>query len=203
LKQFHTQVNSKAEKTKQHIIEQAAPIFNEKGISGTSIDDVLHAAKVAKGCLYNHFEDKAALSSEVADYLLKKITDNVSAAVGAAKSSHEKILAYLDFNKDALNPAIRGGCPIFNFAVESDDNHPVIKDKVKSVLETSQNLFANILKTGIKNGEYDPSLKADEFAIKLFSSVEGTIVICRVLNSNKPMLTLIKSLKKELEEYLL
>jgi hypothetical protein len=63
-------------------------------------------------------------------------------------------------------------------------------------------LFSSILKTGIKNGEYNDTLKADEFAIKLFASVEGTIVICRVLDSNKPMHTLIKSLKKELEEYL-
>ena len=38
---------SKAEKTKQMIIEQAAVIFNEKGVAGTSIDDILKASKVA------------------------------------------------------------------------------------------------------------------------------------------------------------
>ncbi|HEY9045367.1 MAG TPA: TetR/AcrR family transcriptional regulator [Ohtaekwangia sp.] len=195
-------MTSKAEKTKQYIIERAAPIFNEKGIAGTSVDDVLKAASVAKGCLYNHFEDKAALSSDVADYLLEKISSSVGAVISKADTAHGKILAYLEFSKNPFETPVNGGCPIFNLAVESDDNNPKIREKVKVAFEASHKLFSSILKMGIKSGEYKESLNADEFAIKLYSSIEGTIVICRVVNSNKPMLTLIKSLKKELEEYL-
>ncbi len=194
---------TKAEKTKQRIIEKAAPIFNEKGISGTSIDDVLHAAQVAKGCLYNHFEDKAALSNEVADYLLNKITSNSIGAINKGQTAHEKICSYMDFSRDALNTSIQGGCPIFNFAVEADDNNPVVKEKVKSSMEGALKNFSSILKSGIKNGEYDSSLNPDEFALKLFSSIEGTTLICRVLNSNKPMHTLLRGLRTELESYLL
>lgn len=196
-------MTSKSERTKQHIIEQAAPIFNEKGISGTSVDDVLKAANVAKGCLYNHFEDKAALSGEVADYLLKRITDKVSFTINKQSSARDKIFAYLDFNKNPLEPPIEGGCPIFNLAVECDDNYPHIKEKIKTTFESSQKLFSSILKSGIKNGEFSEALNADEFAIKMFSSIEGAIVICRVLNNNKPILSVIKSLKKELDTYLL
>jgi TetR/AcrR family transcriptional regulator, transcriptional repressor for nem operon len=193
---------SKAERTKQFIIEQAAPIFNEKGISGTSVDDVLKAAQVAKGCLYNHFEDKATLSSEVADYLLYQITTKVSAAINVENSAHAKILAYLDFNKTPLQTPIKGGCPIFNLAVESDDNNPEIREKVGHALDSTHKAFTAILKAGIKNGEFKESLNAEEFALKMFAAIEGTIVICRVLNSNKPMVTVIKSLKKELQEHL-
>lgn len=64
---------TKAEKTKQFILETAAPLYNEKGVSGVSIDDVLAAAKVTKGCLYGHFENKEDLSLQVVDLLLKKI----------------------------------------------------------------------------------------------------------------------------------
>jgi len=46
---------TKAERTRQFIIEQAAPLFNERGVAGVSIDDVLKVTRVAKGCLYGHF----------------------------------------------------------------------------------------------------------------------------------------------------
>lgn len=196
-------MSTKAEKTKQFIIEQAAPIFNEKGIAGTSVDDVLKAAKVAKGCLYNHFDDKADLACEVTDYLLDRISKEVGAVIHKENSAHQKILAYLEFNKETFNTPVQGGCPIFNLAVESDDNNPVIKEKVKSALEGTHKLFTSILKHGIRNGEYHESLNAEEFALKLYASVEGTLLICRVVGTNKPMLTLIRGLKKELEEYLL
>ena len=48
---------TKAEKTKQLILEKAGPIYNAKGVNGTAIDDVLDAAKITKGCLYSHFEN--------------------------------------------------------------------------------------------------------------------------------------------------
>ena len=46
---------TKAENTKQRILETAGPLYNAKGINGTAIDDVLDAANVTKGCLYSHF----------------------------------------------------------------------------------------------------------------------------------------------------
>ncbi|MFA6249149.1 MAG: TetR/AcrR family transcriptional regulator, partial [Mucilaginibacter sp.] len=49
---------SKGESTKQIIIERATPIFNKKGIFGTSMSDIMEAAKLSKGSLYVHFEDK-------------------------------------------------------------------------------------------------------------------------------------------------
>lgn len=189
---------SKAERTKQFIIEQAAPIFNEKGIAGTSIDDVLHAAKVAKGCLYNHFENKEALSNETADFLLKKITGRIGAVMGKETSAKAKIYAYLDFSKNPLDTFIEGGCPILNMAVEADDNNPAIKQKVRDTMVAGQKMFSAVLKEGIKNGEFTDALDPEEFAFKLFTAIEGATVVCRVLDSVKPMLSLIRNLKKEL-----
>ena len=65
---------TKAERTKQFILETAAPIFNQKGISGVNIDDVLDAAKLTKGCLYGHFEGKEDLALQVVDFMLESLT---------------------------------------------------------------------------------------------------------------------------------
>ena len=72
---------TKAEKTKQFILETAAPLYNEKGISGVSIDDVLEATKLTKGCIYGHFNGKDDLSEQVIDYSLNKISVKMSTIV--------------------------------------------------------------------------------------------------------------------------
>ncbi|WP_426671230.1 TetR/AcrR family transcriptional regulator [Mucilaginibacter sp. McL0603] len=192
---------TKAERTKRFILEKAAPIYNEKGLAGTLVDDILEATRLTKGSIYSHFENKEDLSIQVADYLLDNICYGIGQAMKKETSAKSKIFAYLDFNKTPLNTYISGGCPIFNLAVESDDNHGLIKSKVCNVLTASQKTFANILKAGIENGEFNASLDPEAYAFKMFAAIEGATVMCRNMNNDQPMAGLIESLKNELRAY--
>lgn len=194
---------TKAERTKQFILETAAPIFNQKGISGANIDDVLAATKLTKGCLYGHFENKEDLVLQVVDYMLLKNTEKLMMNIGKGKTAKAKVFAYLDYYKDPLDTYFKGGCPIFNMAVESDDNNPAIKEKVSSVLRQGQELFVITLNKGIKDGEFHDKLDAAGYAFKAVASVEGAVVLCRMMNTAKPMQGLIKNLKSELNSYAL
>lgn len=192
---------TKAERTKQFILETAAPIYNEKGISGVNIDDILTATKLTKGCLYNHFENKEDLTEQVVDILLKKITDQVKLEVSKGKTVKAKLFNFLDFYKDPIHTFISGGCPIINTAVDADDNYPAIKEKVAAVFRSGQEDLTNLIKAGVENGEFSKDIDASVMAFKIVASVEGGIVMCRVLDSTKPMYSLVKSLKSELEQY--
>lgn len=192
---------TKAEKTKQFILETAAPLYNKKGISGVNIDDVLEETKLTKGCLYGHFENKDDLTAQVVDLMLKKVSDRMSLAVLNAKTTKAKISAFLDFYKDPINTYVSGGCPIFNTAVEVDDNYPLIKQKVAAVFRLGQDGLTSILKEGIEKGEYSSELDPVVFAFKLVAATEGGIVMCRTMDTMKPMQSLIKNLKAELEQY--
>ena len=192
---------TKAEKTRQFILEKAAPLFNEKGISGVNIDDVLAATKLTKGCLYGHFESKEDLSTHVVDLLLARTREQLLIAVGHGKTAKAKIFAYLDFYKDPLNTKLRGGCPIFNIAVESDDHYPGIKEKIAEVLRKGQEEFAGVVKYGVDQGEFSNKIDPSLIAFKFVAAIEGAIVMCRVMNTAKPMQSLIKSLKAEIESY--
>lgn len=192
---------SKAERTKQFILETAVPLYNEKGISGVNIDDILEATKLTKGCLYGHFENKEDLSEQVIDLSLKMVSDRIRASVYQAKTVKGKVFAFLDFYKNPIETYISGGCPIFNTAVEADDNYPLIKEKVAKVFRSGQQELAAVLQEGINNGEFSSKLDPVVFAFKLAASVEGGIVMCRVMGTAKPMQGLVKSLKSELEQY--
>jgi len=192
---------SKAERTKQFILETAAPLFNQKGISGVNIDDVLAATRLTKGCLYGHFESKEDLSLQVVDYMLNDINLQIAATISKGKTAREKVFAFLDFYKDPFNTHISGGCPIFNNAVESDDHFPVIKEKIAGILRQGQETFAAILRKGIEDGEFSDKLDPVVYAFKATAAVEGGLVMCRTMNTAKPMHGLIKSLKAELDSY--
>ncbi|QNK63495.1 TetR/AcrR family transcriptional regulator [Pedobacter sp. PAMC26386] len=192
---------TKAERTKQFILETAAPIFNQKGISGANIDDVLAAAKLTKGSIYGHFENKEDLALQVVDFMLQNNGDKITAIISKEKKAKAKVFAFLDFYKDPLNTYLCGGCPVFNIAVESDDNFPDIKEKVAGIIRQGQELFVSILSQGIKNGEFSDRLDPVVFAFKAVAAVEGGLIMCRTINSVKPMHGLIKNLKAELNSY--
>ncbi|HLA56903.1 MAG TPA: TetR/AcrR family transcriptional regulator [Flavobacterium sp.] len=191
----------KADRTKQHIIEQAAPLFNQKGIAGTSIDDVLVAAQITKGCLYSHFEGKEALSIEVVDYLLDKVTSRAKAAINKEVTAKKKLYAYLDLYKDPLNPMVAGGCPILNFGTEADDTNVLVREKVKAVIGNSIKNFTAIINTGIQDKEFRPEFNAEEFSLKMYAIIEGSIMIGRVMQSSRQMETVVAMLKKEIRSY--
>jgi TetR/AcrR family transcriptional repressor of nem operon len=192
---------SKAERTKRFILETAAPLFNQKGISGVNIDDVLEATKLTKGCLYGHFEGKEDLSLQVVDYMLNEIGLKMAATISKGKTAREKVFAFFDFYKDPINTHISGGCPIFNNAVESDDHFPAIREKIASVLRQGQETFAAILRKGIEDGEFSHKLDPVVYAFKATAAIEGGLIMCRTMNTAKPMYGLIKSLKAELDSY--
>ncbi|PTS99851.1 TetR/AcrR family transcriptional regulator, partial [Pedobacter sp. HMWF019] len=183
---------TKAERTKQFILETAVPLYNEKGISGVNIDDVLEATKLTKGCLYGHFENKEDLSDQVVDLALKKISDRVRVEVSKGKTAKGKLFAFMDFYKNPIETYISGGCPIFNTAVEADDNYPDIKRKVAKVFRVGQEEITAVLQEGINNGEFSVELDPVVFAFKMVAAIEGGVVMCRVMDTIKPMHGLLK-----------
>lgn len=48
-------------RTHEHILETAEALFLRKGISETSMNDIVAESGLSKGAIYNHFENKEAL----------------------------------------------------------------------------------------------------------------------------------------------
>lgn len=51
--------------TKRALTKQAASLFGDHGYAGTSLDEVVAAARVTKGALYHHFSNKLDLFESV------------------------------------------------------------------------------------------------------------------------------------------
>jgi TetR/AcrR family transcriptional regulator, transcriptional repressor for nem operon len=191
---------SKAERTKQFIIETAAPIINKKGMAGTSMSDIMEATKLAKGGIYGNFESKDEICKEAYTYLSSTLAGRLNEAVTGGKTAKEKLHNLLDVY---LNKSLAGGCPILNFGMEADDTHPEIKEKVKRSIFSAQNRISGILEFGIENNEVSKGIDVKNFSTKIFTMIEGGILCRRIMDSDDMLLTVIETIKKEFESYLI
>ncbi|HXO76853.1 MAG TPA: TetR/AcrR family transcriptional regulator [Puia sp.] len=192
---------SKGEDTRQFIIEKAAFLYNQKGIAGTSISDIMEATGLAKGGVYRRFESKEEITLEVFDYLAKRLFDSINTAIKDKVTATEKLVALLDHYYDRLVMAKQGGCPLLNFGVESDDTDPLLRDRVGKGIKAIQDQISRIVADGIKTGEFRGSVDAGQFGIKMFNLLEGTILACRVLHSKTQMKMLADMLKVEIHGF--
>jgi TetR/AcrR family transcriptional regulator, transcriptional repressor for nem operon len=193
---------TKGEETRQFIIECSAPIFNRKGLAATAMSDIMEATRLSKGSLYVHFENKDVLAHTAVDHNLELLGSKLMAVLNKCKTAKDKLFAYLDLFEDPLHPPVAGGCPMLNFGMEADETNPVVKDKVNRVVELSQQIIADLIKEGIKKGEFKSTWNYRDFATLMFASIEGGNLICRVGGNNHKMKIITSNLKKMISEQL-
>jgi len=179
---------NKGDVTKEHIIKQAATLFNTKGYSGGSMSELMALTGLKKGGIYNHFQTKEELAIEAFDYSIQMINEALYDITKAEPTMTGKLKAIVNFYKDyPLNSVISGGCPILNTTVEADDTNPLLKERVQHALNDWIGGLVSVINKGIKTGEFKPGIKAKEAAIIIISSIEGGIVLTRSFDDGKYM----------------
>ena len=194
---------SKGENTKLRIIEDATPIFNKKGIFGTSMSDIMEVAKLSKGSLYVHFADKDSLAFAVLEHSIALQNQKLSTSMDHIDAPYEKLLAYLQVYHDPMNPTVPGGCPMMNFGIEADDNFPLVKERVNKAVEARQLFLEGIIKRGIEEGIFKADWNYPEFAKLMFATIQGGIMICRIAGSNAKMKGILQQLKSLIQAQLI
>lgn len=191
---------NKAQRTRRHIIEKTAPLFNMNGFDGTSLTALCRVTGLTKGALYGNFTDKEELAAEAFRYTISKMRSVGSRSMLSQGSYRSKLDALLDFFLHAvLNPPVRGGCPLLNTAVEADDHRPSMRKVVVEELEKSVNSMTKILDKGKAMGEFRKDLNSRETAMLFFCAIEGAIMYSRVSASKEAMMIVTKSLKSTVD----
>lgn len=176
---------SKAERTKQRIIEKAAIIFNQNGYAGTSIVDIMKMTGLQKGGIYNHFRSKEEIALAAFDYTVELLKKNVLAEVLDKNHAIERLHAFIDgFKGFTQAPTIIGGCPILNTAVESDDTHPALRIRTQQAVSEIRALIESVVELGIRQQEVVATADPEEIAIIILSTIEGAIMLSKLYGTD-------------------
>ncbi|MFD2936729.1 TetR/AcrR family transcriptional regulator [Spirosoma flavum] len=175
---------SKAERTRQFIIETTAGIFNTKGYAGTALSDLTQATGLTKGSIYGNFDSKEEVALACFDYNLAKINRVVQQRMQQVSSFHDKLSVYAQFYHSFTQAAFpKGGCPILNTAIEADDTNNLLKDKAsKAVLNWKKNII-ELIRAGVEAGEFKKDVAAEQTALSIIALIEGGLMIARVTNN--------------------
>ena len=74
----------KGARTRARIVEEAAALIHERGVAGTTLEDVKVAAEVSGSQMYHYFPDKDELVQAVIDYQADTIVNRNRQALGGA-----------------------------------------------------------------------------------------------------------------------
>ncbi|MGV3632332.1 MAG: TetR/AcrR family transcriptional regulator [Bacteroidota bacterium] len=176
---------TKAERTKQFIIEKTAPVFNEKGYAGTSMNDLVEATGLTKGSIYGNFENKDEVALAAFDHNFGQVVTYLKNKIEARSNAVDKLLVYPETYRDFLQlPFLRTGCPLLNTSTEADDTHPALREKAVNALNFWKASVERLISQGIERKEIKAKTRAAEFAVILMSLIEGAVMQAKLKHSS-------------------
>ena len=171
----------KGEQTRQHILLRAARVFNQKGYSGSSLNDVLRATGLKKGGIYNHFDSKEQLAVEALDTAVAIVAKRFEQALSGKRHAADRLLAILGvFRNYATDPPVPGGCPIMNTAIESDDGNPALRRHARQAMDQFRGMLRTVVAKGLERGELRPGPDPEQIAILLTAALEGGLMLSKL-----------------------
>lgn len=172
---------SKAERTRQFIIEKTAPVFNAKGFAGTSLVDLTEATGLTKGSIYGNFENKDEVAMAAFDFNFEQVTQYMKSRILSKQNAIERLLTYPEVYRNFLKiPFLKPGCPILNTSTEADDTHPGLRQKAADALAFWKRSVENQVKRGITRNEIRADVDPAAFAVVLCSLIEGAVMQAKV-----------------------
>jgi AcrR family transcriptional regulator len=170
---------TKGERTRQHVVEASAPVFNTKGYWGASMRDVLDATGLEKGGVYNHFASKDDLAVAALEYNAHLVGDLIRASLKGRYDAVDRLVAVIEVYRNfAVDPPLPGGCPLMNAAIDADDTHPQLRDRSQELFgDLLDGTLARIVERGLERGQIRPGTDPLAVASVVMSAVEGALML--------------------------
>jgi TetR/AcrR family transcriptional regulator, acrAB operon repressor len=169
-----------AEATRHSLLDAAEHLFQARGVSHTSLNDIANAAGTTRGAIYWHFKDKADLFNAMMERVTLPLEETL-ACVGARAAVLDDPLLELRasllgaLHKTATDDQTRRVFEVATHQVEYNDEMHAVRDRHLRVRNecmdrTAQGLQAAALKQSVKL-----SMPVQSAALGLHVIVDGLI----------------------------
>lgn len=177
---------TKAERTRQFIIERSSAIFNTRGYDSTSLSDIQNATKLTKGAIYGNFANKKELAIAAYEHNFSSLMEKISALMKHTHSAKSALMAYANFYVQNWETVFKvGGCPMLNAAVEADDHLHYLRDAVRKSMQRFMKILQKTIEEGQARNEFKADVNSEEYAATIFTIMEGNILLAKTMNDPK------------------
>jgi TetR/AcrR family transcriptional repressor of nem operon len=163
------------QQTRRRILKTAVRLFNRKGFSAVTIDEIMTAAELTHGGFYRHFGSKEELYAEAVRHFLYKDAperwQKGSADAGEPEQPFARFVADAYLSRDHLDD-VDGSCPLIGLSSDVAHSGQAVKAAYREVAERMIQIF----ETGSKKPE------AREQALVHVALCVGGMVLARAID---------------------
>ena len=169
--------------SKERMIAAARRLFREHGYLGTALSDVIAESAAPRGSIYFHFPGgKEELATEVTLLHASHRIADINRAAANTRTAAELISAFVGRERDDLvSSNYREGCAVAPIVIESTPASDQLSDATRRAFQDLiTTLAARLTEKGLTHD------RAVRLATNVWSSVEGALILGRVLRSPEP-----------------
>ncbi len=182
-------------------MERAAELFAERGVAGTSLDEVLAAAGAGKGQLYHYFHGRDELVEAAVGHRCAQVLAGLTQALGSVASLAELEQALAGFVAGFEQMGLPG-CPIGSLAAEVAERNEGARLRTAAAFDAWQQLLADAVERMRERGELRADAPPAVLATALLASIEGGMVLSQARKDPAPLRIAVDAGLAQLRTYL-
>jgi len=167
-----------AQATRSHILDTAERVFEQHGVSGTSLHEIAKAAGLTRGAIYWHFKDKADLFNAMMERVTLPLegTDAIGGFKGRDITMAQLRTGFVDvLRKMTTDPQLRRVFDIATNKVEYVGEMNVVRERHLAMRDECLADVERALRRSARAGELVPGLSARSAAIGLLALFDGLL----------------------------
>lgn len=166
--------------TRESIIEAAAVLFHDKGVSSTSLNDIANEAGVTRGAVYWHFKNKGDIFEEIVDRVIAPLNvfhDQIEDPNEPDPLGRFRALMDFLMQELAHNPTLRRGFTIaFLKCEQTDENAAMVAQHRRNFLNGSERI-SKALENAIAHQQLPADLNIEYAVVQLHVQLTGLIYL--------------------------
>jgi TetR/AcrR family transcriptional repressor of lmrAB and yxaGH operons len=164
------------------MVRSAASLIRSRGVSATSLSDVVADSGAPRGSIYHHFPDgKRQLAEDAIQWTSERLLAHLRA--GAPSSPSDVLERFIDvWRRTVVASGGTAGCVVAGVAI---DTVPDETDVMQLVRATFRSWVAQLAKQLEAAGVV--SQRAATIALATLASMEGALILCRAEGNVKPL----------------
>jgi len=167
----------KGQATRNRIVETAARLMFERGVAGTTTEDVQQAAGVSPSQIYHYFGDKKSLVKAVIAYDTDTIL-SIQEPMLSRLDSFEALEAWRDFIIDIQRQrGCAGGCPIGSLASELAEHDEAARAALAAGFARWETAIRDGLTAMRDRGELDIAADPEFLALATLTALQGGLLM--------------------------
>jgi AcrR family transcriptional regulator len=177
----------KGRATRDRIVAAASELMFERGVAGTSTDDVRHAAGVSTSQIYHYFSDKTALVRAVIAHQTQQVLDAQAPLLGRLDTM-EALRAWRDLLVDLQRQRhCQGGCPIGSLAAELAETFPDARTDIAEGFVRWENGIRTGLRAMHDRGDLRADADPERLALATLAALQGGLLLTQVRRETAPL----------------